>query len=94
MAGKIAWIFFGIAIICAIVAAFTSPFRLKWYQLPARPFPLHLDYLACSLHLKAGKKSNITKLRRLQNEYQSESCESIAFAGNIRFVFWELVSLF
>lgn len=29
MAGKIAWIFFGIAIICAIVAAFTSPFRLE-----------------------------------------------------------------
>ena len=23
----------------------------------------------------------------MQNEYQSESCESIAFAGNIRFVF-------
>ena len=29
MAGKIAWIFFGIAIICAIVAAFTSPFRVE-----------------------------------------------------------------
>lgn len=29
MAEKIAWIFVGIAIICAIVAAFTSPFRLE-----------------------------------------------------------------
>ena len=55
MAGKIAWIFFGIAI----------PFVWKWYRLPARLFPLHLDYLACSLRLKAGKKSNITKLREV-----------------------------
>ena len=29
MAGEIAWIVFGIAVICAIVAAFTSPFRLE-----------------------------------------------------------------
>ena len=29
MAGKIAWIMFGIAMICAIIAAFTSPFRLE-----------------------------------------------------------------
>lgn len=29
MAEKIAWILFGIAIICAIIAAFTSPFHLE-----------------------------------------------------------------
>ena len=29
MAGKIASIMFGIAMICAIIAAFTSPFRLE-----------------------------------------------------------------
>ena len=79
MAGKIAWIFSALQSYVQLLPRLPVPFVWKWYQLPARPFPLHLDYLACSLHLKAGKKSNITKLRRLQNEYQSESCESIAF---------------
>lgn len=28
MAGKIAWVFFGITIVCVMIAAFAGPFRL------------------------------------------------------------------
>ena len=65
MAGKIAWIFFGIASYVQLLPRLPVPFVWKWYRLPARLFPLHLGYLACFLRLKAGKKSNITKLREV-----------------------------
>ena len=64
MAGKIAWIS-ALQSYVQLLPRLPVPFVWKWYRLPARLFPLHLGYLACFLRLKAGKKSNITKLREV-----------------------------